>query len=89
MFQVTARDVAALNDEDLRTAIALTAEAEVRRYGFAATSITWSGDQRASDGGVDVQASLASFPVVGMTIPRQLTFLQVKAEKMPRAKIVK
>jgi hypothetical protein len=89
MFQVTARDVSSLNDEDLRTAIALTAEAEARRYGFAGTSINWSGDQRASDGGVDVQAKLPSDPVVGMTIPRRFTSFQAKAEKMPRSKIAK
>ena len=65
MFQVTARDVAALNDEDLRTAIALTAEAEVRRYGFAATSITWSGDQRASDGALTFKRAWRRFLSLG------------------------
>ncbi|OJV41182.1 MAG: hypothetical protein BGO25_15630 [Acidobacteriales bacterium 59-55] len=89
MFQVTARDVLSLTDEDLRTAIALTAEAEARRYGFASTSITWSGDQRANDGGVDVQAKLSSAPTLGMTIPRSFTAFQAKAEKMPVSKITK
>jgi hypothetical protein len=89
MFQVTARDVLSLTDQDLRTAIALTAEAEARRYGFAGTSITWSGDQRANDGGVDVQAKLSSAPAVGMTIPRSFTAFQAKAEKMPVSKITK
>ncbi len=89
MFQVTAQDIAALNDIDLRAVIALTAEAEVRRYGYAGTSISWGGDQRANDGGVDVEARLASSPVLGMSIPRSLTGFQAKAEKMPAAKITK
>lgn len=47
MFEITADDIAALNDEDLRTLIARLCEAEMRRLGLPTSAVTWGGDQNA------------------------------------------
>lgn len=58
MFEITGNDIAQLNDEDLRSLVGLLCESEVRRRGLPTSSVTWGGDQRAVDGGVDVRVAL-------------------------------
>src|SRR5467141_1824910 len=58
MFEITRDDIAALNDEDLRTLIGLLCEAELRRANLPVSAATWGGDQTAKDGGVDVRVAL-------------------------------
>jgi hypothetical protein len=55
MFEITRDDIAALNDEDLRTLIGRLCEAELRRNGLPVSAATWGGDQTAKDGGLDVR----------------------------------
>ncbi len=53
MFDITADDIARLNDEQLRTVIARLCEAEVRALGYSAVHVTWGGNQNAADGGIE------------------------------------
>jgi hypothetical protein len=88
MFEITGDHVSLLNDEDLRTLVALLCEAEVRRAGFSPLGVTWGGNQNASDGGLDVRASLQGQVGPQLNLPRSLTGFQVKAQDMPRAAIL-
>lgn len=54
MFEITRDDIAALNDEDLRTLIGLLCEADLRRANLPVSAATWGGNQAAKDGGLDV-----------------------------------
>jgi len=58
MFEITAEDIALLNDENLRALVARLCEAEVRRRGFSTSCVTWGGNQNAADGGIDVRVAL-------------------------------
>jgi len=75
MFEVTAADIALLNDEDLRGLVGLLCEAEVRRLGLPTSHVTWGGNQDAGDGGLDVRVALpSSVPRAGSFRVRQLAF---------------
>jgi hypothetical protein len=51
MFEITASNIALLNDEDLRALVGLLCESEVKTRGFSAATVTWGGHQNAVDGG--------------------------------------
>lgn len=83
MFEITGNDIAQLNDEDLRSLIGRLCESEAKRHGLPTSCVTWGGDQRASDGGVDVRVALpAQTPIEGF-IPRAATVFQTKADEIP------
>jgi hypothetical protein len=88
MFEITGDYVSLLNDEDLRTLIGLLCEAEARRSGVSPLGVTWGGNQNASDGGLDVRASLQGQVKPQLNLPRSMTGFQVKAQDMPRAAIL-
>ena len=87
MFEITSDDVALLNDEDLRSLVGRLCESEMRRRGISPSCVTWGGDQRAADGGVDVRVALPPNIDGEGFIPRPDTGFQVKAEDMQAAKI--
>ena len=88
MFDVTGQDISHLSDEELRTLIGRLCESELRRHGVSPVHAIWGGNQTAPDGGVDVRvASIAEF-TPGAALARPNVGFQVKAEEMPRAKIV-
>jgi hypothetical protein len=87
MFEITAEDIAGLNDEDLRSLIALLCEAEMRRLGYPTSSVTWGGDQNAPDGGVDVRVDLPKRTTVQGFVPRVATGFQVKKSDMTPSEI--
>jgi hypothetical protein len=89
MFEITRDDIAALNDEDLRTLIGLLCEAELRRANLPVSAATWGGNQTAKDGGLDVRVSLAAGTTVVGFIPRAETGFQVKKPDMPPSEIAK
>lgn len=89
MFEITRDDIAALNDEDLRTLIGLLCEAELRRANLPVSAVTWGGNQTAKDGGLDVRVSLAAGAAVTGFIPRAETGFQVKKPDMPASEIAK
>ena len=53
-LEVTADDIAKLDDTSLRELIARLCEAEFRKAHRSATGVTWGGNQTAPDGGFDV-----------------------------------
>ena len=87
MFEITAEDIALLNDEDLRSLIGRLCESEMRKRGISASCVTWGGDQRAPDAGIDVRATLPPNVDIQGFIPRPETGFQVKAEDLPPAKV--
>lgn len=88
MLEITADDIALLNDEQLRTLIGRLCEAELRRRDQSTAYVTWGGNQNAADGGVDVRVAVPAGLITDGFIPRTATVFQVKAEDMPRAAII-
>lgn len=88
MFEITAEEIALLNDEDLRSLVGRLCESELRRRGISPACVTWGGNQRAADGGLDVRVALPQSVETHGFIPRQHTGFQAKAEDMPRSKIL-
>jgi hypothetical protein len=87
LFETSAADIQALDDEQARELVARLCRAELRHRAIGTSPVTWGGDQRATDGGVDVRVDID--PNVGINgyIPRDSTAYQVKAEPFPPAKI--
>jgi hypothetical protein len=87
LFHVDTADIKALNDEQARELIARLCRAEIRKYGGSESAVTWGGDQRAKDGGVDVRVEIN--PPLGISgyLPNDNTAFQVKAEVFPPSKI--
>jgi hypothetical protein len=88
MFEVTAEDIALLDDKDLRSLVGRLCESEMRRRGISPLCVTWGGDQKAEDGGVDVRVALPHTVEAEGFIPRPDTVFQVKAEDTPASKIL-
>jgi hypothetical protein len=88
MFTITDEDIEKLSDEELRSLIGRLCELDARAECGSASGITYGGDQTAPDGGIDVRANLSKCSGSGF-IPRSKTGFQCKAEKFPRAKIIK
>jgi hypothetical protein len=89
MFDITGKDIADLNDTDLRTLVARLCEAELRQNGLPVSCVTAGGDQNAADGGLDVRIELESSSKATDFIPRPNTGFQVKVPDMPRSEILK
>lgn len=87
MLDVTDRDIADLNDTDLRALVALLGEATLRRRDLPTSAVTWGGDQNAPDGGLDVRVELEVGAANSGFIPRSSTGFQVKKPKMAPADI--
>lgn len=87
LFHVDTADIKALNDEQARALIARLCRAEIRKHGGSESAVTWGGDQRAKDGGVDVRVEIN--PPLGISgyLPNDNTAFQVKAEVFPPSKI--
>lgn len=82
MFDLEHTHIAALTDEDLRKLVGKLCEVEARAVGQPVSTVTYGGDQRAKDGGVDVRVK---FPddteLSGSWIIRKNIAFQVKQEK--------
>jgi hypothetical protein len=89
MFEITGNDIAALNDEDLRSLVARLCEAEMRTRSLPTSAVSWGGDQNAPDGGVDVRVDLPKKRKVEGFVPRPTTGFQVKKSDMARREILK
>ena len=87
MFEITADDIALLEDDDLRSLVGRLCESDLRRRGISTSCVTWGGHQDASDGGIDVRVELPQHVETEGFIPRPETGYQAKAEKMPASKI--
>lgn len=87
ILDITPDDILKLDDVTLRELVARLCEAEVIRAGYAASTVTWGGDQRAPDGGIDVRVTLEPTATIAGFIPRAQTGFQVKAEDYAVSKI--
>lgn len=86
-FSITIEDIRDLTDEQSREFIARLCRAELGKHGFSQAAVSWGGDQRAIDGGVDVRVDVD--PPMGMSgyIKKDRSAFQVKAEKFSKGKI--
>lgn len=89
ILEVTADQIALLNDTDLRTLVGYLCEREVRAHGHSPSAVTWGGHQNAGDGGIDVRVALKACAVTSGFVPKAATGYQVKAQNMPRSAILK
>ena len=78
MLEVTASDINALNDEDLRALVGLLCEADARVRGIPTSSVTWGGNQNAPDGGIDVRVRASASAGCTGFLSRASIGLQVK-----------
>jgi hypothetical protein len=78
MFEITGDDIAALNDEDLRTLVGRLCESELRSRGLSTSAVTWGGDQNAADGGIDVRVRIEDGDPPGGFVPKRSVGFQVK-----------
>jgi hypothetical protein len=78
MLEITGDDIAALNDEDLRSLIGLLCESELRARGLTTSAVTWGGNQNAADGGIDVRVRIEDGEPPGGFVPRTNVGFQVK-----------
>lgn len=78
MLEITSDDIAALNDEDLRSLVGMLCESELRSNGLSTSAVTWGGNQNAADGGIDVRVKIENGPAPGGFIPRTRVGFQVK-----------
>ena len=81
--------IKALNDEMARELVARLCRAELREQGVPESAVSWGGDQRAKDGGVDVRVDSPVPLVTPKFIKTACTVLQVKAEAFSLGKILK
>src|ERR1700730_5376726 len=88
MLEITPDHIAELADDDLRTLIGLLCEAELARHNLPVSAVTWGGNQRAADGGLDVRVALPAGSAVTDFVPRPNTGFQVKCQDMPRTAIL-
>lgn len=88
MFDVSADDIALLNDIDLRELVGRLCEAELASRGLSTAAVTWGGNQTAADGGLDVRVALPKDTLVQGYVPRASTGFQVKTPDMARAGIL-
>jgi hypothetical protein len=88
MLEITPDHIAELADDDLRTLIGLLCEAELSRHNLPISAVTWGGNQRAADGGLDVRVALPAGAAVTDFVPRASTGFQVKCQDMPRTTIL-
>lgn len=86
-FSVTNEEVQRLTDIQSRELIARLCRAELRKNGISQDTVTWGGDQRAKDGGVDVRIEINPVSEISGYIPSCNTVFQVKAEKFPPSRI--
>lgn len=89
LFEVSAQDVALLKDDELRELVARLCQATLLEERLSTTCVTWGGDQREPDGGIDVRVRLrAGDPLPkGSWLRWRSVGFQVKATEMGPKKI--
>ena len=89
LFEISQDDVAALTDVDLRELVGRLCMAALSNKEHPPLYVTWGGDQRAADGGVDVRMEAPRSIAKAAGFERHVVGYQVKATTMPRAAIQK
>ncbi len=87
-FTIDRNWIADLDDEQSRELLARLCRAELVRSGKSPALVTWGGDQRAIDGGIDVNVDSIDAPFAKIAhLSSGGSIIQVKAEKFGPAKI--
>lgn len=86
---VTDKDIAELNDDDLRELIGKLCEATLNKYNIDTMCVSYGGNQNEPDGGVDIRIKSAESFNEDWAIPRNNTIIQVKKPSMPNSAIKK
>jgi hypothetical protein len=89
IFQIKHTDIRALNDTQARELVARLCQAELSSKSISPSAVTWGGDQRAKDGGVDVRVDIVTSAGISGYVPKDVTVYQVKAETFGPSKIPK
>lgn len=89
ILTVSTNEIQSLNDERARELVARLVRAEASRLGATSPDVTWGGDQRAKDGGIDVRFSAEALGATSVFLPASTVGYQVKAENFPPSKIQK
>jgi hypothetical protein len=89
LFEISTSDVQALDDVDSRLLVAKLCEAELAAAGLSPHGVIAGGVQTAPDGGSDVHVTVADPALSSGFILQRETVFQVKAERMPKARIVR
>ncbi|MEH6691110.1 MAG: hypothetical protein V7774_08000 [Pseudorhizobium pelagicum] len=87
LFVVSSEEIQRLNDEQARELVARLVRAEAEKLDAVNSSVTWGGDQRAKDGGIDVRFTSSTLAANSTYLPESCVGYQVKAEKFPPSKI--
>lgn len=87
LFLVNSEEIQRLDDEQARELVARLVRAEAEKLGAVDSSVTWGGDQRAKDGGIDVRFTSSALASTSSHLPADCVGYQVKAEKFPPSKI--
>ncbi|TBC25610.1 hypothetical protein ELH33_33080 (plasmid) [Rhizobium ruizarguesonis] len=87
LFTITKSEIKLLTDEQAREVVARLCMAELEAKALPRSAVSWGGNQRAADGGVDIKVELPGSPVLTGYIPTAYTAFQVKAEKFGPAKV--
>lgn len=87
IFNIAVEEIQALTDEQAREVVARLCRAELRKRNLPSSAVTWGGDQRAKDGGIDVRVSLPELSIVPELVLAPNTGFQVKAEPFPPSSI--
>lgn len=87
MFEIIAEHINKLSDEQLRNLMGLLCEATFRKNNFDAKVVSWSGDQNAADGGIDVKCIKHTDENIDSFIPRKYVGFQVKKYDLTPSKI--
>lgn len=82
LFEVAVQDVIALGDADLRELVARLCIAGLAEADLPPSAVTWGGEQRAPDGGIDVRVHLPEGVTPTARFQRAIVGFQVKATKM-------
>lgn len=89
LFEISPRDVQDLSDTALRTLVARLCIARLADAELPPMPVTWGGDQRAPDGGIDVRVQLSHEDAEKSNFERSVIGFQVKATKMGPSEIQK
>lgn len=86
---ITDKDIAELNDTDLRELIGKLCEATLNKNNIDTICVTYGGNQDEPDGGVDVRVKSTNEFNDNWAVPRNNTIFQVKKPTMPNSSIKK
>lgn len=89
IFEIDQSFIKSIDDKTARELVARLCRAELRGQSIPESAVTWGGDQRAKDGGIDVRVECLAPLRTPNFIKTECTLFQVKAEKFPPSKIQK